>query len=57
MTPLEQQIIEEYKTGLIDEGIAEQVVEALVDGFGADKMPSADSLASLIKGHSGDSSA
>ncbi|MGJ6122314.1 hypothetical protein QN239_07035 [Mycolicibacterium sp. Y3] len=55
MTPLEEQIIEEYKAGLIGEGIAEQIVETLVDGFGAEKMPSADSIASLIKDHTGDS--
>lgn len=55
MTPLEKQIIDEYKAGLINDGIAESIVEALVDSFGAEKLPAADFFASLIKDNSGDS--
>ena len=57
MTPLEAKILEDFKHGLEQEAIGEVIVEALSAAFDADKLPSAEALAVLIKEQSGGPSA
>lgn len=57
MTPLEQKIIDEFKERLVQESVSESIINVVVAGFGADKPPTADVLAALIKEYSGGPSA
>lgn len=57
MTPLEEKILNEFVDQMRQESVDEQIVDALLDGFKSEKLPSADVLASLIKEHSGGPSA
>lgn len=57
MTPLEAKIFEDFKHGLEQEAVSEVIVEALSAAFDAEKLPSAEALAVLIKERSGGPSA
>ncbi|WP_157931530.1 hypothetical protein [Mycobacteroides abscessus] len=57
MTPLEQNIIDEFKNRLDQDGVDDQVVNSVVEGFSGEKLPSVDTLVSLIKKNGGSQSA
>lgn len=57
MTPLEAKIFEDFKHGLEQKAVSEAIVEALSTAFDAEKLPSAEALAVLIKERSGGPSA
>lgn len=57
VTPLEAKIFEDFKYGLVQEAVSEVIVEALSAAFEAEKLPSAEALAVLIKDRSGGPSA
>ncbi|OIN78912.1 hypothetical protein K3U93_06320 [Mycobacterium malmoense] len=57
VTPLEAKIFEDFKNVLVQEAVSEVIVEALAAAFDAEKLPSAEALAVLIKERSGGPSA
>jgi hypothetical protein len=57
VTPLEAKIFEDFKHGLEQEAVSEVIIEALSAAFGAEKLPSAEALAVLMKERSGGPSA
>jgi hypothetical protein len=57
VTPLEAKIFDDFKHGLVQEAVSEVIVEALSAAFDAERLPSAEALAVLIKERSGGPSA
>lgn len=53
-TPLEDAVLASYLADLREKGLSEELVTGVGLAFTAEKLPSADTMAELIKLHSGD---
>lgn len=56
-TPFEDSVMESLVEALTEASVDPTLIETLSDSFGAEKLPSADSLLQSIKQHSGDKAA
>lgn len=57
VTPLEQEVLDELVVNLQQGLINEQIINGLVDAFQADRLPTADEIAALVRDSSGDRTA
>ena len=57
VTPLEQEVLDELVVNLQQGLISEQIINSLVDAFQADRLPTADEIAALVRDSSGDRTA
>lgn len=53
-TPLEDAVLASFIADLKEQGVDDPILVGLTKAFTADKLPTADSLAELIKSESGD---
>lgn len=53
-TPIEDAVLARYLGDLIDRGLSEDLVKGVGAAFLAEKLPTAETMAELIKLHSGD---
>jgi hypothetical protein len=53
-TPLEDAVLEAFITDLKEQYVDDAILDGLSEAFVANKLPTADSLAELIKSESGD---
>lgn len=57
VTPLEQEVLDELVVNLQQGLINEQIINGLVDAFQADRLPTADEIAAVVRDSSGDRTA
>ena len=57
VTPLEQEVLDELVVNLQQGLINEQIINGLVEAFQADRLPTADEIAALVRDSSGDRTA
>ena len=57
VTPLEQDVLDALIVKLRVDGVSDEIITGLTDAFHADRLPTADEIAALIKSESGDKTA
>lgn len=57
VTPLEQEVLDDLVVKLQQGSINEEIINGLVQAFQADRLPTADEIAVLIRDSSGDRTA
>jgi hypothetical protein len=57
VTPLEQEVLDALVVKLRADGVSEEIITGLTNAFQADRLPTADEIAALIKSESGDKTA
>lgn len=57
VTPLEREVLDDLVVKLQQDSISEAIIDGLTDAFQADRLPTADEIAALIRDSSGDRTA
>jgi hypothetical protein len=57
VTPLEREVLDDLVAKLQQDSISEAIIDGLTDAFQADRLPTADEIAALIRDSSGDRTA
>jgi outer membrane protein OmpA-like peptidoglycan-associated protein len=57
VTPLEREVLDDLVAKLQQDSISEAIIAGLTDAFQADRLPTADEIAALIRDSSGDRTA
>ena len=57
VTPLEREVLDDLVAKLQQDSISKAIIDGLTEAFQADRLPTADEIAALIRDSSGDRTA